>query len=81
MEEFKTIVAIVERAEKCGIAHSNRITNILDMEFANKQFHIRLDDMLHANQLDFSHDFCGIQANMNRDTCRVENFFVPRFAG
>ena len=81
MERFNTIVRIVERAEAMGIDKGTRITRIMDMENADKQFALRLDDFLAADELDFCHDFNGIQCNMNRLTGRVENLFVPRFAG
>lgn len=81
MEWFNTIVRIIERAETMGIAKGTRITRIMDMENADKQFALRLDDFLAADELDFCHDFNGIQCNMNRLTGRVENLFVPRFAG
>ena len=80
-QRFETILKIVERAEGMDIARGSRVTRLLDMEFADKQFNLRLDEFLAADDLDFVHDFSGIQAHMNRDTCRVENHFVPRFAG
>lgn len=81
MERFNTIVRIIERAEAMGITKGTRITRIMDLENADKQFMLRLDDFLAADELDFCHDFNGIQCNMNRLTGRVENLFVPRFAG
>jgi len=81
MERFNTIVRIIERAEAMGIAKGTRITRIMDLENADKQFALRLDDFLAADELDFCHDFNGIQCNMNRLTGRVESLFVPRFAG
>ena len=79
--EFETIVAIVERAEKMGIARGDRFTKIMDIDNAHKQFNLRLEEMLAACDFDFTHDFTGIQTCMNRDTCRIEGLFVPRFAG
>lgn len=35
-QEFETIVRIVERAERMGIARGGRITEIMDMENAHK---------------------------------------------
>lgn len=80
-ERFNTITRIIVRAEAMGIGIGTRITEILDVENADKQFHLRLADWLAADDTNFAHDFAGIQANMNRTTCKVENFFVPRFAG
>ena len=78
---FETIVRIVERAECMGIARGGRFTEIMDIENANKQFNLRLEDMLAGSDFDFAHDFTGIQDTMNRETGRIECLFVPRFAG
>lgn len=80
-ERFETIVKIVERAESMGIGIGDRVTRILDIEFADKEFNLRLDEFLNADEENFCHDFCGIQANMNRRALKMENFFVPRFSG
>lgn len=80
-QEFETIVRIVERAESMGIAYGDRFTKIMDIDYAHKQFNLRLEEMLVANDFDFAHDFTGIQASMNRETCRIDGMFVPRFAG
>ena len=78
---FETIVRIVERAERMGIARGGRFTEIMDIENANKQFNLRLEDMLAGGDFDFVHDFTGIQDTMNRETGRIESLFFPRFAG
>ena len=80
-QEFETIVRIVKRAERMGIARGGRITEIMDIENANKQFNLRLEEMLVADDFNFTHDFAGIQSCMNRETCRIDGLFVPRFAG
>lgn len=80
-QEFETIVRIVERAERMGIARGGRFTEIMDIENANKQFKLRLEDMLSGGDCDFVHDFTGIQDTMNRETGRIESLFFPRFAG
>ncbi len=33
-----------------------------------------------ADDFNFAHDFCGIQKNINRETGKLENCFLPRFA-
>ena len=80
-EDFEKIVKVVERAEQMNIARGERFTRIMDIEFAHHQFNLRLDEMLEADDLDFAHDFIGIQNHINRSTFTVEDFFVPRFAG
>lgn len=81
IEEINTIDRIINRAQELGITIGSRITQVIDMHNAHKQFHLRLDEMLSADDFDFAHDFCGIQANIDRNTGVVGNLFVPRFAG
>ena len=80
IDRFNTIVKIVERAEKLGIGIGDRTTRILDIEFADKQFNLRLEEFLNADDENFCHDFVGIQRHMNRRLCVIRDLFVPRFA-
>ncbi len=43
-KRFETILHIIMRAEAMGIDRGERITKIMDMENADKQFALRLDD-------------------------------------
>ena len=79
-DRIDTINRIINRAEALGIGIGNRCTRFMDITNADKQFNLRLDEWLAAGDFDFAHDFTGIQANINRQTCKVENLFVPRFA-
>ncbi len=80
-QEFDLIFQIVIRAQKMGIPIGDHVTQMMDIDHAHKQFALRLEDWLNANNFDFAHDFCGIQRHMNRTTGKVEGFFLPRFAG
>jgi hypothetical protein len=80
-EKIELIDKIIKRAEKLGVTRGDRMTQWMDIEFATDQFDIKLEDWLVAENLDFMHDFIGIQSHMNRETCKVEEFFVPRYAG
>ena len=80
-ERFELIARIVDRAQELGITVGERITQMMDIQNADKQFRLRLTDFLNADGIDFTHDFCGIQHHINRETGKVEDFFLPRFAG
>lgn len=41
---------------------------------------LRLDELLGADNLNFSHDICGIYRHLDRGTGRLGGCFVPRFA-
>jgi len=73
---------ICERAEKMGIAKGDHVTEMMDMDSADLKFCLRLEDMLNADDENFAHDFCGIQANIDRSVYPSNDFgcFVPRFA-
>jgi len=79
-EKFEAIVKIVDRAEQMHITAFDRISLIMDMEVATGEFNLRLEDLLNADDFNFAHDVCGIQRNINRETKKIDNFFVPRFA-
>ena len=77
---IEMIVKIIERAEDMGIGYGDRITKIIDLENAHKQFNMDFADWLAADDDNFAHDFIGIQNHINRKTGMCEDFFVPRFA-
>ena len=79
-EELMTILKIVERAESMGITHGDRITNMMDIQNAHKEFNLRLEEFLNAGEGDFCHDYCGIQYHIDRRTCKMGGCFIPRFA-
>lgn len=81
LSTLTTKTRIIARAESMGIARGDRATCVLDLDHACEQFDLRLADMLAADEFNFRHDWIGIQSNMNRQTGRVDNYFVPRFAG
>lgn len=80
-EDFSLTVAIAERAEKMGISMTDRITLLMDLEFAFKEFNLRLAELLNTDDLNFAHDITGIQQNLNRETEEMENCFLPRYSG
>lgn len=41
---------------------------------------LRLADLLAADDFNLMHDVSGIAAHLNRQTGRLEGFFVPRFS-
>lgn len=79
-QEYDLIFKIVVHAQKMGIAIGDHVTQMMDVEHAHKQFALRLEDWLKADNFNFAHDFCGIQRHINRSTGLVEGFFLPRFA-
>lgn len=79
-DEMLIIVEIAKRAEDKGLLMFDRMSLIMDIENAHKQFNLKLNEWLKADDLDFSHDIVGIQQNINRETKKVENYFLPRYA-
>jgi len=80
MDEYNLISRIATRAEELGVMRGKRITLFMDLENAHETFNLRLDDLLNADDFNFSHDITGIQENINRLTKEFENSFVPRYA-
>lgn len=81
-EKMMMYVEIAKRAEKMGLYHGERHTLLMDLESADLMFNLRLEDLLNADDLNFSHDVVGIVNNVNRSTFPAKDFglFVPRYA-
>jgi hypothetical protein len=41
---------------------------------------LRLTELLKADDFNFAHDIFGITSNINRETGKLENCFLPRFS-
>ena len=82
-KRYEKYVEIAKRAESEGIYKEERISLLMDIESADLQFNLRLDDWLKADEFNFAHDLYGIINNIVRNDFPVTNFgyFVPRFSG
>ena len=85
-ERFMKLVKICERAEdNLGEEYVNhfgsRASRLMDLESADKEFNLRLDELLKADDEDFYHDVLGIWRESDRTEfpCTF-GFFVPRYA-
>ena len=80
-ERYEKHSSIVTRAMEMGLSVNTFLDAMIDMEHADNEFNLRLDEFLDSHYEDFTHDFCGIQKHINRTTKKFEDGFVPRFAG
>lgn len=80
MERLEVILKIVLRAERMGLMVFDKLSLVMDLEYADQEFGLRLEELLNADDLNFTHDVCGIQRHLNRQTKKMEDCFVPRFA-
>jgi hypothetical protein len=78
-ERFMMYVKITQRAEGMGIYNGERFSLLMDIENADKAFNLRLEDLLNADDLNFSHDVIGIVNNIDRKNPTDFNLFVPRY--
>lgn len=78
---MELVVKILQRAKALGIIRTAWITACIDLDKAIERFNLRLDEMLESDDLNFIHDFVGIQNNINRATGEFENCFLPRYSG
>lgn len=79
-EETVLIMEIVNRASSL----QNGIDMMtLDMDITACHLNdvkLRLKDLLDADDFNFMHDVAGISNHINRETGKLENCFVPRYA-
>ena len=82
-EEAVIISAIVKRAKFL----SKRLGHTLDVMSCNMDLTachangnpLRLQDLLDADDFNFSHDVFGISRHLDRETGKLEGFFSPRY--
>ena len=68
-ERFKKYVAICERAEtEYPGEKKSRISNLMDIESADVEFNLRLDEWLKSDDENFYHDYFGITRESDRST-------------
>jgi len=82
-EETQVQMAIAERAmplfRKAGV-DVTKLEVFMDVANVHKVCPLRLQELLEADDFNFSHDIGGIYSHFNRQTKKLENFFMPRFA-
>jgi hypothetical protein len=81
--EQKIITKIVDRAFAMAgnVGHSlDRMATDMDITACHCNGNpLRLQELLDADDFNFSHDVFGIQRHINRETGKLENCFLPRF--
>ena len=80
LKEKQQVDLIVNR-----ILKTSPITNKLNSHRDILMVHLNgcpldLDGLINASDADFYHDIDGIFINLNRETGRLEDYFVPRFS-
>lgn len=81
--EYQLLSQIADRAiaiAKDRGVHIDKITMLMDLDYAHKQIPMDLSAFLALPMYDFTHDAFGIRRHMNRQTCKLEGCFVPRCA-
>lgn len=83
-DESKIITAIAQRAVAMAAAHG------IDYRFMDAEMDItathangcklRLQDLASADGLNFAHDIFGIRRHLDRETGKLTDCFLPRFA-
>lgn len=69
----------VNLAAEYGIEY-DKFTAVMDIEFAHLDCPLYLQRLLDADDGNFGHDVFGIRKHMNRETKKMEDCFLPRFA-
>lgn len=81
-QEWLLVGDIMTRARKMGLLQSTQLSFMIDMNAVCDTIGLRLQDLVVADDFNFTHDVVGIQNNMGRSGLgRLTSRFVPRFAG
>jgi hypothetical protein len=78
-EETQTIEAIARRFIKLHPVDQITVEMCLMATHMNG-CPLRLDHLLAARDFDFLHDLYGIHRHLNRETGKLDSFFIPKFA-
>ena len=86
--EFKiksvdAMVSVAERATALNLFNPHnydRVTMMMDLAAADADVGLDYDKLLAFPDYDFAHDVIGIATHMNRNTGKIEDFFLPRSA-
>ena len=73
------ICKILDRAEDLGI-RINKLSLGMSIHATHDNCPLRLAELLKADDFNFSHDIYGISHNVDRNTGKLMNCFIPRFA-
>lgn len=79
-DEKMVVVEIAKRADALGIMMFDRMSLMMDIEAVHAETGLKLDELLNADDVNFSHDIVGIQKNLDRESKKLQNFFLPRYA-
>lgn len=79
-DEKMVVVEIAKRADALGIMMFDRMSLMMDIEAVHAEIGLKLDELLNADDINFTHDIVGIQKNLDRKSKKLQNFFLPRYA-
>lgn len=78
-EDMVLIIDISKRAVK-NIGYNYQTIN-MDITACHLNGNpLKLKELLQSDNSDFNHDICGIANNIDRETGKLENCFVPRYS-
>lgn len=82
--DAELINKIASRVRKNAIVknkmYPEKVTLLMDLTAVHVTTPLRLKDMLEGSEFDLIHDIGGIYRNLDRETGKLMNCFLPRFA-
>ena len=76
--DFPLVLLIAKRANEFA-PDIPRLAIAMDIDCVHARHPLRIEELLAADDANFTHDVFGIMKHLNRETGELENFFVPRF--
>jgi len=78
---WELIGKIADRSIEMKIGFGDKLDREMDIDFAHEHYSLNLQRFLDADAFNFTHDFCGIQNNIDRANRKmIDEFFLPRFS-
>jgi hypothetical protein len=83
--DYQFVHEIAQRAVSMAVTHGRPKYKVQDVEMDITATHLngcrlRLAELAAAPEFEFAHDVFGIRNHLNRETGKLEDCFMPRFA-
>lgn len=82
-KDMRFITEIVKRARDLGRKYEIHVDGCslhMDLCAAHNQCPLKLEELLNADDSNFTHDVFGIRNHMDRRTGKITDCFLPRYA-
>ena len=79
-DKYQLMSAIANRVMELMPGQRQKIDWMMDIEVVHDSVGLQLENLLNADDENFTHDLVGIANHLNRETKQLEDCFSPRYS-